>query len=319
MTPRKRRSVKHLLIGSSMGLLAAVALCGGIRQSWAKEIPPQQPVSPPEQQIQQVPPVPEAEPPKQKDPALPAAEQPAAPAEETAPPALSAPEEVPAQPADPEEIPAQPADPEEPEAAYDYASPVPQSQPVERSYFDDAVFIGDSLTEELILNTSLSNTTVYAYKGLMVDTAFTKPVIRQNGEKVSVMDALAATDFDKVYIMFGVNETGWVYSSIFQEKYGAIIDRIREIDPDAVIYIQSVLPVSQTVSSTHSYITNSRIDEYNALLRELAEEKQVYYVDVRQAVMGEDGALPEDAAADGIHPVKAYCEKWLAYLQEHTV
>lgn len=207
----------------------------------------------------------------------------------------------------------------EQEKTYDYSASVPKSAAVERSYFDDAVFIGDSLTEELILTTSLSNTTVYAYKGLMVDTAFTKAVIRQGEQKVSVMDALAATDFAKVYIMFGINETGWVYSNIFQEKYGAIIDRIREINPDAVIYIQSILPVSQSVSSTHSYITNDRIDEYNGLLRQLAEEKQAYYVDVRQAVMGEDGALPEDAAPDGIHPVRAYCEQWLSYLQEHTV
>lgn len=291
MTPRKKKA-KHLLIVSSMGLLAAVALCGSIRQSWAKELPP-----PPQQQAVQQP------------EAAPAPEGPTAalpPLDSPSPPDCQAP------PADPQEPAAQGAE-------YDYAAPVPLSQPVERSYFDDAVFIGDSLTEELILTTSLSNTTVYAYKGLMVDTAFTKAVIRQGEQKVSVMDALAATDFAKVYIMFGINETGWVYSNIFQEKYGAIIDRIREINPDAVIYIQSILPVSQSVSSTHSYITNDRIDEYNGLLRQLAEEKQAYYVDVRQAVMGEDGALPEDAAADGIHPAKSYCEKWLTYLQEHTV
>ena len=291
MTPRKKKA-KHLLIVSSMGLLAAVALCGSIRQSWAKELPP-----PPQQQAVQQP---EAAPaPDGPTAALP-------PLDSPSPPDCQAP------PADPQEPAAQGAE-------YDYAAPVPLSQPVERSYFDDAVFIGDSLTEELILTTSLSNTTVYAYKGLMVDTAFTKAVIRQGEQKVSVMDALAATDFAKVYIMFGINETGWVYSNIFQEKYGAIIDRIREINPDALIYIQSILPVSQSVTSTHSYITNDRIDEYNSLLRQLAEEKQVYYVDVRQAVMGEDGALPEDAAPDGIHPVRAYCEQWLSYLQEHTV
>lgn len=304
----RNSKAKHLLIGSGVGLLAVVTLCGGIRHSRAAELPQQQSSSPPIQQVQQVQHVQHripSRPPKQKDPSRPAASETAAP-----PSTLSSAEAAPPLP---------PETTAEPETAYDYTAPVPQSPAVEKSYFDDAVFIGDSLTEELILTTSLSNTTVYAYKGLMVDTAFTKAVIRQGGQKVSVMDALAATDFAKVYIMFGINETGWVYSNIFQEKYGAIIDRIREINPDAVIYIQSILPVSQSVSSTHSYITNDRIDEYNGLLRQLAEEKQVYYVDVRQAVMGEDGALPEDAAPDGIHPVRAYCEQWLSYLQEHTV
>lgn len=202
---------------------------------------------------------------------------------------------------------------------YDFSSPVPVSDPVENSYFDDAVFIGDSRTEGLILNCGLSNTTSYAYKGLMVDTVFTKPVINKNGQKVSVMDALKSTPFSKVYIMLGINETGWVYSHVFQNKYGEMIDGIREINPEAEIYIQEIMPVSGKVSSTHSYITNSKINEYNGLLRELAEEKQVYYIDTGSAVASADGSLLNDAASDGIHLVKDYCEKWLDYLKTHTV
>lgn len=32
-----------------------------------------------------------------------------------------------------------------------------------------------------------------------------------------------------------------------------------------------------------------------------------------------DGVLPDDAATDGIHLDKEYCEKWLSYLEEHTL
>lgn len=206
-----------------------------------------------------------------------------------------------------------------PDRAYDFSAPVPEAPRVVDSYFDDAVFIGDSRTEGLILNTGLSNATAYVYKGLMVDTVFTKPVVNRGGQKLSVMDALASTQFSKVYIMLGINETGWVYSQIFQSKYGDIIDRIREINPDAVIYVQGIMPVSNQVSSTHGYITNSKINEYNFLLRELAEEKQVCYIDTENAVASENGDLPEEAAVDGIHFVKDYCEKWLDYLKTHSV
>lgn len=212
-----------------------------------------------------------------------------------------------------------PAEPDNaPGGEYDFSAPVPESPPVENSYFDDAVFIGDSRTEGLILNTGLSNATAYVYKGLMVDTVFTKPVVNQDGQKRSVMDALKSTQFSKAYIMLGINETGWAYSQIFQSKYGDIIDRIREINPDAVIYVQGIMPVSHKVSSTHSYITNAKIKEYNLLLRELAEEKQVCYIDTENAVASADGSLPADAAADGIHLVKDYCEKWLDYLKTHS-
>ena len=196
---------------------------------------------------------------------------------------------------------------------------VPQSGAVDLDYFDDAVFIGDSRTEGLYINTGLSNATFFAHQGLMVDEVYTKEVVTVDGKKTTVMDALARTSFSKVYIMLGINETGWVYEDIFIEKYGDIIDGIRAINPDAVIYVQSILPVSQEVSETHSYIKNERISTYNQLLQEMAEEKGVYFVNVAEAVTGSDGSLPADLATDGIHLKKAPCETWLTYLREHTV
>lgn len=77
--------------------------------------------------------------------------------------------------------------------------------------------------------------------------------------------------------------------------------------------------MSRTVSAEHSYIKNEKIAEYNALLQEMAKEKQVYFVAAAEAVTDGDGALPEDAAVDGIHLKKEYCVKWLEYLESHTV
>lgn len=202
--------------------------------------------------------------------------------------------------------------------AYDFSRSVPLSEPVDNSYFDDAVFIGDSRTEGLITNTGLSNTTAYTYKGLMVDTVFTKPVIRRGENRVSVMDALKTTSFSKIYIMFGINENGWPYNDVFIHKYEEIIDAVREINPDAVIYVQEIMPVTNQVSATHSYIRNGKIAEFNRLLRQMAQEKQVYFIDTASAVAASDGSLPADAAFDGIHLKKDYCKKWLDYLKSHT-
>lgn len=205
-----------------------------------------------------------------------------------------------------------------PAAKYDFSLPVPESVTVDDTYFDDAVFIGDSRAEGFMLYSGLSNATSYAYKGLMVDTVFTNPVIAMGGKKVPVMTALKSTDFSKVYIMLGVNETGWAYSNLFVEKYGKIIDEIKEINPAALIYVQSILPVTQTVSSTHSYVKKSRIDEYNTLLQQMCAEREIFYVNVAQCMTDSEGYLPEAAAVDGIHLKKEYCLKWLTYLQNHT-
>ena len=195
---------------------------------------------------------------------------------------------------------------------------VPVQVEVDNSFFDDAVFIGDSRTEGFMIYEDV-NATSYTHKGLMVDTIFTSPVITQDGEKITVMEALKNTSFNKVYIMLGINETGWQSSYFFIQKYGEIIDEIKKINPDAVIYVESILPVSEKVSMNHSYIKKAKIDEYNNLIKEMVKEKGVYYLDVSSAVANEAGYLPEDAATDGIHLNKKYCYKWLQYLKTHYI
>lgn len=186
-------------------------------------------------------------------------------------------------------------------------------------YFKDAVFIGDSRTEGFILNNGLTaKITSFTYKGLTVNTIFSDKVININGEKLTIIDALKETDFSKVYIMLGINEIGWVYSDIFIDKYSEIIDEIKNINPESIIYIQSIIPVTEKVSNEHPYIRNSKIEEYNVLLKKLAEEKNVYYLNVQEALINENNVLPDDAATDGIHLNKKYCVKWLEYLKEHT-
>lgn len=204
-------------------------------------------------------------------------------------------------------------------AGYDYSQPVPQSPAVDSSYFDEAVFIGDSRTEGMITATGLYNAKAFTHKGLTVDTAFKDLVVEIDGQYYTVVDALNYTSFNKVYIMLGINETGWIYSSKFIEGYVKIIDAIKAANPNAQIYVQEILPVSNSVSSTHDYIKNSKIDEYNQLLRQMAEEQQVYFIDTASSVAAEDGSLPEDAAVDGIHMKNSYCQKWLDYLMTHTI
>ena len=77
------------------------------------------------------------------------------------------------------------------------------------AYFDDAVFIGDSRTEGLMLYGGMpEGTTFYASKGLNVNTAGTTK-IQDGGESITIMEGLRRHAFKKVYVMLGVNELGW--------------------------------------------------------------------------------------------------------------
>lgn len=204
-------------------------------------------------------------------------------------------------------------------AAYDYTAPVPESDPVDDSYFDKVVFVGDSRTQGFVLYSGLTNLTAYADRGLTVESAATKEIVPGENGKHTVLDALKLNeDCQAVYMMFGINELGWTYSNVFVEKYAALVDAVRENHPSVEIYLQSILPVSAEKSASDKYINNSRIQEYNDLIRQLAADKQVYYLDLYSVFADESGALPGDAASDGVHLKKAYCEKWLDYLRNHV-
>lgn len=203
-------------------------------------------------------------------------------------------------------------------AADSMSSAVSEAPPAEPGDYSDAAFIGDSRTEALKTYGLLNGATYYTYKGLKVDTVFTEPYIDEGGTKMTVMDAIARHQYKRVYIMLGVNELGWVSTDIFIDDYGKIIDELKKSQPDATIYVQSILPVSAKKSEQDSIYNNPRINEFNALIEQMAKDKGATYLRVNEALMDESGSLPADASTDGVHPNIDYCRKWTAYLDANS-
>jgi lysophospholipase L1-like esterase len=208
---------------------------------------------------------------------------------------------------------------EKKEVTYNYKKPVPKGERVKKSYFDDALFIGDSRTVGFMQCTGLKKATGYASVGCLVNGALAQSAKLSDGTTTTVARALKKESFGKVYLMYGVNETGWGYTSTFIQRYRKLIRYVKKTQKDAVIYVQSIYPVSKRISDTHSYITNKRIREYNKALQKMAAKEKVYYVNVAVSVSNKHGELPRKAAVDGIHLRKRYCLRWLKYLQCHTV
>lgn len=207
--------------------------------------------------------------------------------------------------------------PEVPAADSDAAA-VPEG-PVDDTYFADAVFLGDSRTEGFSLYSGL-DTPVYLHAvGATVDSVQTKATEETEDGTVPLMDRLDRLEFSKVYIMLGVNELGWPKTEKFEERYGDVVDRIQETHPDARIALQSILPVSEKQEKKGSYVNNRRIGEYNEVVRRVAEEKGCVYLDVAEAVTGENGCLMPDLTSDGVHLNTKGCRLWLAYLKENPI
>lgn len=174
--------------------------------------------------------------------------------------------------------------------------------------FSDVALLGNSYIDGFHIYNSLPGADCLYRVGLNVKTAFEKPML---GEQIPVMDKLLEKQYAYIFLTFGENELGWQYPEIFIEDYRKLIETVKDRQPNAKLYIQSILPVSAEVSEKNEDNTNNeRIREYNELLRTLAQEMQISYLDVAAAMQDAEGNLPADAAADGIHPGQAYNKKW---------
>ena len=199
---------------------------------------------------------------------------------------------------------------------------VPENGRVDDSYFSDAVFVGDSRTEGLRMYSGISpSPKFFSGVGLTVTNVFSDQIVQLNGQWLTVADALRQADYNKVYIMLGMNELGWVYESVYAQDYGRIIDVIRETHPDATIYVQSIIPVSKWKDTTDPdrIYTNANVVRLQKVLCEMCEEKNVHYVNVAEVMQDENGYLFSEATEDGMHLTQEYCKIWAEYLRTHTV
>lgn len=139
------------------------------------------------------------------------------------------------------------------ETALDFRmAALPASAPVEKSWFAQVSFVGDSLTQGLqIYDTGLPGAQFCAYKGVGPN-AFVNGTSckRADGVTEIPLDALTAQQPKAVYVLLGSNVLGrdTDYTS-FLTYYRLMLDMISQALPDAKIYVQSITPVRPEVGT----------------------------------------------------------------------
>ena len=188
---------------------------------------------------------------------------------------------------------------------------------VDDSYFEDALFIGDSRLQGFGMYSGLPGT-FYAATGFQLYKYDSMKVVNTDSGKLPILDAMPYDTFTKIYIKVGLNEMGG-NDNVFESKYVELINRLRQSEPRAIIYVHGLLPVTAAKSSSDSVHNNTNVEKRNDQLKKIAAEQGCYYLDVGSALAGEDGALPAEMAADGIHLKAQYMDTWKQFLLTHAV
>ncbi|NLL80464.1 MAG: acylhydrolase [Clostridiales bacterium] len=194
--------------------------------------------------------------------------------------------------------------------------------PVDEEYFDDALFIGDSRTVGLYEYAGLEERAAFYCKtSLTIWDVLDKPIVKVEGQKkpVTIEEALSQKQFGKIYLMVGINELGRGDVDQFMEQYRKVVERIRQLQPDAIVFVEGIMRVAGEKDASDAIFNNTNINVRNEQIALLADNRDIFYIDVNEAVCDEEGNLRAEYTFDQIHLKAAYYEIWKEFLLQHGI
>lgn len=197
---------------------------------------------------------------------------------------------------------------------------IEESVEADPSYFDDALFIGDSLTNGFPIYLS-GDFTAVAVNGVNTHSALTSKVFTTpDGQSLTFLETIEYYKPNKLYIMLGTNGLNWETIEWNYDGFLTLVDEIMMRVPGVTIIIQSCTPKTRSAASKVENYKPENICRYNDLLKEMCYQKGLYYLDIWSALIDDEGYMRDDlAAADGIHMFQKGYNIWRDYIFTHTV
>ncbi len=175
-------------------------------------------------------------------------------------------------------------------------------------YYENTVFMGDSITESLSEFEILDSYNVISNKGDTVVKAM------QN------IDKLQGINPKNLVLLYGMNDViefdinlSGQDSNDFKERYIELINSIKAVLPKTNIYLISPLPVMANAVETNYRLTNENLNEFRSKVNEVANVTGSTYIDLA-SIMTEKDYLHEQ---DGIHYKYDFYPLWLDYLADY--
>lgn len=186
-------------------------------------------------------------------------------------------------------------------------------QKVDKSYLNDALFIGDSRTLGLMEYGGVSQASYFADSGMTVfDLEKTTVPVAGYG-KTDIRSLLKQKKFGKIYFMMGINEAGYPWKTL-EKKYKETVAMIRDMQPDAHIFLCANLMMTEEKSGQSKAINNKVICKINAMIEKLASKNEMYYIDVNEIFTDKKGNLSETYSNDGVHVFGKYYRDWMDWI-----
>ena len=190
---------------------------------------------------------------------------------------------------------------------------------MEQDYFDDALLIGDSRVTGIQLYSGWDNITYYAEGGMTIYSMFDCKTAKEDGRTLTIEEALQEHSFGKIYLEIGINEMGTGTVESFMAAYETAVNHLRELQPEAIIYVCGIMYVKQSRSESDPIFNNPNIQARNDRISQLADGEHIFYLDINEVMTDETGNLNPDYTWDEVHLLGKYNILWLEYFCKHGI
>jgi lysophospholipase L1-like esterase len=171
----------------------------------------------------------------------------------------------------------------------------------------EIVFLGNSITEhgewqELIPRKNVVN------RGIGGDNTF--GLLARVGEVLSSKPK-------KIFLLIGINDLGrGLPIPVIVNNYHRIISRIKTESPRTTLYIQSILPMNDSVLKA-AYLKGKKeqVTKLNQELQKLAAQYKIQWINLHEVFADEKGDLKKELTLDGIHLRAPAYILWVDYLK----
>lgn len=169
-----------------------------------------------------------------------------------------------------------------------------------KTYYENAVFMGDSLTEALSEFGYLDGYNVLAQKGQTVVMA------KKSIYKMQSMHPA------KIFLLYGMNDV-IAFNKVedFKTAYIDLISEIKSNLPNAEIYVQAPFPVMNKAVNVNKRLNNDNINQFRQAVQEVCQAKNVKYVDTSVLIKDTKSYEP-----DGVHFKYDFYKTYLTYLHD---
>lgn len=178
----------------------------------------------------------------------------------------------------------------------------------------DLLFMGDSITDFWrtagaagVVNPPLAGKAVFdKYFGAMRVANFGISGDTTQGVLYRLLDGEGQGFQPKaIMLMIGTNNSATASSAEIAEGVGAIVMQMRKDFPAAKILLLAIFPRGDPGSAVRKTVL-----DVNPIIAKLADNKNVFYLDIGAKFLDAEGNLPADIMPDKLHPTEKGYEIW---------